>query len=70
MNKAKICVQAMMINNSFMDNGAYNTFKKLSDIGFHCVELSQVPMDSESPIVLIRKHYLLILTSLFQTVNN
>lgn len=48
MNNAKICVQAMMIKKSFMENGAYNTFKRLSDRGFHYVELSQVPMDSES----------------------
>ena len=40
----KIGVQAMMLKTQFAEDGAFATLKRLSDIGFHAVELSQVSM--------------------------
>ena len=41
---AKIGVQAMMLKDEFAANGPFRTLQKVADIGFHAVEISQVPM--------------------------
>lgn len=41
---AKIGVQAMMLKNEFAADGAFATLKRLSDMGFNAVEISQIPM--------------------------
>ena len=43
----KIGVQAMMLKTQFAEDGAFATLKRLSDIGFHAVELSQVSMATD-----------------------
>jgi sugar phosphate isomerase/epimerase len=40
----KIGVQAMMLKNEFEADGAFATLKRLSDLGFNAVEISQIPM--------------------------
>ena len=40
----KIGVQAMMLKDSFTEVGAFETLKKITDIGYHAVEISQIPM--------------------------
>jgi len=40
----RIGVQAMMLKNQFEADGAFSTLKRLSDLGFHAVEISQIPM--------------------------
>ena len=45
---AKIGVQAMMLKTEFEQLGAYATLKRLSDVGFHAVELSQISMSPDS----------------------
>jgi sugar phosphate isomerase/epimerase len=40
----KIGVQAMMLKNVFEADGAFATLKRLSDLGFNAVEISQIPM--------------------------
>ncbi len=42
---ATIGVQAMMLKQSFEQVGAFETLRKVSDIGYHAVEISQIPMD-------------------------
>jgi sugar phosphate isomerase/epimerase len=41
---ARIGVQAMMLKNEFAADGAFPTLKRLSDLGFNAVEISQIPM--------------------------
>ena len=41
---ARIGVQAMMLKNEFATDGAFTTLKRLSDLGFNAVEISQIPM--------------------------
>lgn len=48
MNRAKFCVQAMTIKKAFKEEGIYKTFEKVANLGYSCIELSQVPMDEES----------------------
>nr|WP_274636803.1 sugar phosphate isomerase/epimerase [Microbacterium bovistercoris] len=45
---AKIGVQAMMLKDSFAQRGAYETLRKITDIGYHAVEISQIPMTTEN----------------------
>jgi sugar phosphate isomerase/epimerase len=40
----RIGVQAMMLKNEFATDGAFTTLKRLSDLGFNAVEISQIPM--------------------------
>jgi sugar phosphate isomerase/epimerase len=40
----RIGVQAMMLKNDFATDGAFTTLKRLSDLGFNAVEISQIPM--------------------------
>lgn len=42
---AKIGVQAMMLKDSFAEVGAFETLRKVSELGYNAVEISQIPMD-------------------------
>lgn len=44
---AKIGVQAMMLMQGFAQDGAFETLRKVSAIGYHAVEISQIPMSAE-----------------------
>lgn len=48
MSKTKIGVQAMMLKDKFSELGAYETLKKLSELGFNAVEISQIDMSPEN----------------------
>src|SRR5215211_4388759 len=41
---ARIGVQAMMLKNEFEADGAFTTLKRLNELGFNAVEISQIPM--------------------------
>jgi sugar phosphate isomerase/epimerase len=41
---ATIGVQAMMLKDNFATDGAFETLRKVSEIGYHAVEISQIPM--------------------------
>ena len=41
---ARIGVQAMMLKREFDTDGAFATLKRLSDLGFNAVEISQISM--------------------------
>lgn len=45
---AKIGVQAMMLKDKFEELGAFETLKKVSELGYHAVEISQIPMTEEN----------------------
>lgn len=53
-NPAKIGVQAMMLKDSFAEAGAFETLRKVSDIGYNAVEISQIPMTPENVAELDR----------------
>ncbi|MBG9987854.1 sugar phosphate isomerase/epimerase [Aerococcaceae bacterium DSM 111176] len=48
MAQAKIGVQAMMLKEKFEELGAYETLKKVSELGYNAVEISQIPMTPEN----------------------
>ncbi|WP_117168064.1 sugar phosphate isomerase/epimerase family protein [Paraliobacillus sediminis] len=48
MKKGKIGVQMMMLKGKVEEIGAYETMKKISEIGYRAVEVSQIPMTSEN----------------------
>src|SRR4029453_12059720 len=41
---ARIGGQSMMLKNEFAADGAFTTLKRLNDLGFNAVELSQISM--------------------------
>jgi len=45
---AKIGVQAMMLKNSFTEIGGFETLRKISAIGYHAVEVSQIPLTADN----------------------
>ena len=45
---AKFGVQAMMLKKEFELEGAFATLKRLSDLGFNAVEISQIPMSDSN----------------------
>ncbi|MET4638948.1 sugar phosphate isomerase/epimerase [Mycetocola sp. 2940] len=51
---AKIGVQAMMLKDSFVEVGALETLRKVSEIGYSAVEISQIPMTPENVDELAR----------------
>jgi sugar phosphate isomerase/epimerase len=51
---AKIGVQAMMLRDSFTEVGAFETLRKVSEIGYNAVEISQIPMTPENVAELDR----------------
>ncbi|MDF2587849.1 MAG: sugar phosphate isomerase [Anaerocolumna sp.] len=54
MSQVKIGIQAMMIKNSFVEIGPYESLKKISELGYSVAELSQVPMDQNSVLEMKR----------------
>ncbi len=54
MTKIKVGVQAMMLREQFLASGPYETLKKVNDIGFHSVEISQIPMTPENVAEMCR----------------
>lgn len=44
----KIGVQAMMLKDDFEADGPFATLQKVSEIGYHAVEVSQIPMTPEN----------------------
>lgn len=48
MTTAKIGVQAMMLKEKFEELGAYETLRKVSELGYNAVEISQIPMTAEN----------------------
>src|SRR5664279_2008920 len=50
----KIGVQAMRLNDSFAEIGAFETLRKVGEIGYHAVEVSQIPMIPENVAELDR----------------
>lgn len=48
MKKGKIGVQMMMLKGKVEEIGAYQTMKKISELGYHAVEVSQIPMTNEN----------------------
>lgn len=51
---AKIGVQAMMLKDSFAEVGAFETLRKVSELGYNAVEISQIPMDEKNVSELAR----------------
>ncbi len=45
---AKIGVQAMMLKKEFESDGAFTTLKRLSELGFNVVEISQISMSDSN----------------------
>ncbi|WML38562.1 sugar phosphate isomerase/epimerase [Neobacillus sp. OS1-2] len=54
MEKGKIGVQMMMLKGKVEELGAYETMKKVSELGYHAVEVSQIPMTPENVAELRR----------------
>lgn len=48
MTKGKIGVQMMMLKQKVEEHGVYETMRKLRELGFRSVEVSQIPMTSEN----------------------
>jgi len=51
---AKIGVQAMMLKDSIAQEGPFETLRKVISIGYHAVEISQIPMTPENVAELDR----------------
>ncbi|WP_066186756.1 MULTISPECIES: sugar phosphate isomerase/epimerase family protein [Gracilibacillus] len=54
MSKGLIGVQMMMLKGKVEDLGAYETMKKIHELGYRSVEISQIPMTSENVAELKR----------------
>ena len=48
MKKGKIGVQMMMLKGKVEELGAYETMRRLNELGYHAVEVSQIPMTPEN----------------------
>ncbi|KKK37509.1 sugar phosphate isomerase [Mesobacillus campisalis] len=48
MNKGQIGVQMMMLKGKVEEIGVYETMRKIHDLGYRAVEVSQIPMTSEN----------------------
>lgn len=51
---AKIGVQGMMLKERIAKDGVYATLKAISDLGYHSIEMSQVPMTAENVAEMLR----------------
>ena len=51
---AKIGVQAMMLKDNFAEVGPFETLRQVSEIGYHAVEISQIPMTPENVSELVK----------------
>ena len=54
MKRSKIGVQLSTVRNEIEKYGFYETLKKCAEIGYHCVEVSLVPMTPENVEILQR----------------
>ncbi|MBU8906343.1 sugar phosphate isomerase/epimerase family protein [Desertibacillus haloalkaliphilus] len=54
MKTGKIGVQMMMLKDKVKDLGVYETMKKINDLGYRAVEVSQIPMTKENVLELKR----------------
>jgi sugar phosphate isomerase/epimerase len=48
MKKGLIGVQMMMLKGKVEELGAYETMRKINELGYHAVEVSQIPMTAEN----------------------
>ncbi len=48
MKQIQVGVQAMMLKDKFQELGAYETLKKVGELGYRSVEISQIPMTAEN----------------------
>lgn len=48
MKKGLIGVQMMMLGGKVQEMGAYAVLERLAEIGYHCIEISQIPMTPEN----------------------
>lgn len=48
MKQGKVGVQMMMMKEEVAQNGVYETMRKLKEIGYNTVEISQIPMTEEN----------------------
>lgn len=48
MKKGEIGVQMMMLKGKVEELGVYETMRKLNELGYHAVEVSQIPMTEEN----------------------
>ncbi|WP_227937740.1 sugar phosphate isomerase/epimerase family protein [Alkalihalobacillus deserti] len=48
MKKGKIGVQMMMLKGKVEELGVYETMRKIQELGYHAVEVSQIPMTAEN----------------------
>ena len=48
MEKGLIGIQMSTIKNKIAELGAYGTLKACAELGYHCVEISQIPMTPEN----------------------
>jgi sugar phosphate isomerase/epimerase len=48
MNKGKIGVQMMMLKGKVEELGVYETMRKINELGYRAVEVSQIPMTEEN----------------------
>jgi sugar phosphate isomerase/epimerase len=48
MKKGKIGVQMMMLKGKVEEIGVYETMRKINELGYHAVEVSQIPMTEEN----------------------
>lgn len=48
LKKGKFGVQMMMVKNEVVEIGVYETMKRLGDLGYRSVEISQIPMTAEN----------------------
>ncbi|MEH7306591.1 sugar phosphate isomerase/epimerase family protein [Neobacillus drentensis] len=48
MKKGKIGVQMMMLKGKVDELGAYETMRRIQELGYHAVEISQIPMTAEN----------------------
>ncbi|PTV97939.1 sugar phosphate isomerase/epimerase [Halanaerobium saccharolyticum] len=54
MSKGKIGVQMMMLKEKVEEIGIYKTMQKIAELGYSCVEVSQIPMTEENVAELKR----------------
>jgi sugar phosphate isomerase/epimerase len=54
MTKGKIGVQMMMLKGKVEEIGVYETMRKINELGYHAVEVSQIPMTEENVAELKR----------------
>jgi sugar phosphate isomerase/epimerase len=48
MKKGKIGVQMMMLKSKVNEFGVYETMRGLKELGYYCIEMSQIPMTAEN----------------------